>query len=67
MTTLRQWKENLTFEANDIERKLDKGQNTSDNIQRLEQIEELFTILKKVEKPDSMLKKKLEKTEENRT
>lgn len=57
--TLWQFKEKLRFEAEDIEKKLDRGQNTPENIQRLEQIETMLATLEKVEKPDSIFKKAL--------
>ena len=57
--TLQQWKSNLMFEAQNIEKLLDRGQNTSENIQRLEQIETMLKTLNTVEKPDSIFKKAL--------
>jgi hypothetical protein len=57
--TLQQFKANLMFEAQDIEKKLDRGQNTPENIQRLEKINEMLAVINTVEKPDSIFKKAL--------
>lgn len=58
-TTLSQFKANLMFEAQNIEKMLDRGQNTPENIQRLEVITDMLATLEKVEKPDSIFKKAL--------
>jgi fatty acid-binding protein DegV len=55
--TLSKHKENLIYESKEIEKLLDRGQNTQQNIQRLEQIEEQLRIIATMEKPDSMAKK----------
>lgn len=57
--TLCQWKANLIFEAQNIEKMLDRGQNTPENIERLEKIEAMLATLEVVEKPDSIFKKAL--------
>jgi hypothetical protein len=63
-TTLAQFKDNLNFEAHDLEKKLDRGQNTPENIRRLEEIYETLSILAKMEKPDSIAKKNKLKLQE---
>jgi hypothetical protein len=55
--TLSKHKENLMFEANEIEKLLDRKLGTVENIQRLEQIEAMLEVIKTMEKPDSMAKK----------
>lgn len=59
LITLFQWKANLIFEAQNIEKLLDRGQNTPENIERLEKIEAMLKTLENVEKPDSIFKKAL--------
>jgi hypothetical protein len=57
--TLSKHKENLMFEAKEIEKLLDRGVGTIENIQRLEQIEAMFEVIKTMEKADSITKKAL--------
>lgn len=57
--SLQQWKDSIQKEAKDIENRLERGQNTPSNIQRLEQINEMLEILGKIEKPNSIFKKAL--------
>lgn len=62
--SLEQFKSNLSFEANDIEKKLERGQNTPQNIQRLEQINEMLEIIARNEKENSILKVKKAKAKQ---
>lgn len=57
--TLQKFKVNLLSEANDLEKLLDRGQNTPTNIQRLEQINTMLDVIAQVEKPNSIFKQAL--------
>lgn len=54
--TLAEFKETLVFESGDLVRRLERGQNTPEVIQRLERVTEMLDILNKNEKSESMFK-----------
>lgn len=57
LVTLNQYKENLAFEAKEIEKRLERRAGTPNDIKRLEEINQRFENIAKVEKPDSIAKK----------